>query len=141
MSNLSEHVAALNLLKPSRCLSRKKNISHCAYTKNNIHNYRKYGLRCAYHCQIKGDIGNCSVIVISSVSAKVLIRTLRSRRISCLVVIAHVGWCIFRHSNFRKIKRFALIINIMTQKRREIADNCDRKQQNGDYETMVGNGT
>lgn len=107
--------------------------------KNNIHNFRIYGLRYAYRSQIKGDIGNCSVI--SGVSAEVLIRTLRSRRISCLVVIAHVGWCIFRHSNFRKIKRFALIINIMTQKRRESADNCDRKQQNGDYETMAGNGT
>lgn len=85
-SNLSENVAALNLLMPSRCLS---GISHRACAENNIRKNMQYDLRCAYRCQIKGDIGNCSVI--SGVSAEVLIRTLRSGWISCLVVIAHVG--------------------------------------------------
>lgn len=92
-------------------------------------------LRCVHRCQIKGDIGNCSVI--SSDSAEVLIRTPSSGRISRLVVIAHVGWCIFRHSNFGKIKRFALIINIMTQKGRKNRDNRDRKQRDGDYEMVM----
>lgn len=128
-SNLSERIAVLNLLMASICLS---GISRCACAKTT----GIYNLRCAYRCQITGDNGNCSVS-----SVKVLIRTLRSGRISCLVVIAHVGWCIFRLCNYRKIKRFALIINIMTQKRRESADNCDRKQRNGDYEMMAGDGT